>query len=110
VPDLSTLLDAPAVSPIERQKIVLNSSNTVGCGTLRWYQTDRQTFKLFNKYAGFWWRAGPRVGCARKARAEGAGTVAGKIFEPRPVSPASFRSCSRFPICLHRQTGAGLFR
>jgi hypothetical protein len=23
---------------------------------------------------------------------------------------ASFRSCSRFPICLHRQTGAGLSR
>jgi hypothetical protein len=23
---------------------------------------------------------------------------------------ASFRSCSKFPICLHRQAGAGLFR
>jgi hypothetical protein len=40
-----------------------------------------------------------RVGRAGKARAERAETVAGKIFEPRPVSPASFRSCSRFPIC-----------
>jgi hypothetical protein len=28
-----------------------------------------------------------RVGCAGKACAERAGTVAGKIFEPRPVSP-----------------------
>jgi hypothetical protein len=26
------------------------------------------------------------------------------------TAPALFRSCSRFPICLHRQTGAGLFR
>ena len=33
-------------------------------------------------------------------------------LHPHPESslPASFKSCSRFPICLHRQTGAGLFR
>ena len=30
----------------------------------RWYQAERQTFKLVNKYAGFWWWAAPRVGCA----------------------------------------------
>jgi hypothetical protein len=29
---------------------------------------------------------------------------------PESSLPASFKSCSRFPICLHRQTGAGLFR
>jgi hypothetical protein len=102
-----------------------------------------------------------RVGCARKACADSAGTVAGKIFElrqfrhlcvnstagrprvrierarllnsrhgrtcgwldpvaidtDRTLNPsaiitarASFRSCSKFPICLHRQAGAGLFR
>jgi hypothetical protein len=55
-------------------------------------------------------RRSNRVGRAGKAGAERAGTVPGKIFGPRPVSPTSFRSCSGFPICLHRKAGAGLFR
>jgi hypothetical protein len=45
--------DALAVSPSERQKIVLNPGNTVGGGIHRWYQSGRQAFKLFNKNAGF---------------------------------------------------------
>jgi hypothetical protein len=30
------------------------------------------------------------------------------IRPPGDAARASFRSCSRFPICLHRQTGAGI--
>ena len=38
--------------------------NTVGGGTHRWYQSERQAFKLYSKYAGFCCCARPRVGCA----------------------------------------------
>jgi hypothetical protein len=64
--------------PTRKSREVEGTPKTVGCGTLRWYQSPRQAFKLFNKYAGFRWRAGPRVGCARKACA---GTVAGGAAE-----------------------------
>ena len=36
--------------------------------------------------------------------------IAGKAANDLVTLPASFRSCPRFPICLHRQTGAGLSR
>src|SRR3982074_720744 len=45
------------------------------------------------------------------------GSTQSRLTPKRTVDPsailtarASFRSCSRFPICLHSQTGAGLFR
>lgn len=33
-------------------------------GIHRWYQSERQTFKLSNKYNGFGWQAGPLFGRA----------------------------------------------
>jgi hypothetical protein len=36
--------------------------DTIGSGTLKWYQSIRQTFKLSSKYKGFSWQAGPLFG------------------------------------------------
>src|SRR5580693_2669145 len=68
-PKMAARAGVPIVYLCGRYKLdsdVGNPANTLGGGIHRWYQSERQAFKLFNKYAGFWWRAGPRVGCASK--------------------------------------------
>jgi hypothetical protein len=48
--------------------VSLPIKKAVGCGIHRWYQLKRQAFKLFNKYAGFSYRAGPLFGRAISGR------------------------------------------